>query len=109
MDFIEPSGGKPELWHINVLVFDIQTYGHDTNFLTHPQPAEKRYALLRSMSDDHPESCVFVSECMKVQWAGQLDALVQFHRNEGPSLSHIIDCYMRLGDDDPSHMSMVIC
>jgi hypothetical protein len=96
-------------WRINVLVFDVQTYGSDINFLAEPRPASTRYALLRGISDDYAESCVFSSERMKVQWAGELDALTRFHEHQGQSLPHIIDCYMKLGDTHPACASFEAC
>ena len=40
-----PCDDGIETWHVNVLVFDIQTYGIDTNFIAHPQPAEPKTGM----------------------------------------------------------------
>jgi hypothetical protein len=43
---------KKQDWRINVLVFDVQSYGQEKNFLVNPEPPSARYALLRSLEDD---------------------------------------------------------
>ncbi len=113
-------------WRINVLVFDILSFGHDRNFVQDPEPVAARYALLRDLEDDFSKvgtgigycmqspdlfaHCwfmfiwgqgVFVSQSMKVQWAGKLEALRKFKQAEGPKLPHIIDCFVRLGRQSP--------
>ena len=100
-----------EDWKINVLVFDVQSLGAK-NFMTHPIPAAERYALLRDLEDSDGAGTkgVFVSQCMKVQWAGNLSALREFRQKEGPALSHIIDCFVRLGSLNPCHdMGLIRC
>lgn len=95
-------------WRINVLVFDILSFGHDRNFVQNPETASVRYALLRDLEDNYSKG-VFTSQSMKVQWAGKLDALKKFKREEGPKLPHIIDCFVRLGKGTPLEgMGMVV-
>lgn len=92
-------------WRVNVLVFDVLCFGNQ-NFLTQPAPAAARYALLRDLEDDFSKG-VFVSQSMKVQWAGKLDALRQFSKSEGSKLPHIIDCFVRLGSTNPGELAFL--
>ena len=115
MDRVPPKSRQEaewvEDWNINILVFDVQSVG-SRNFMTHPIPAVERYALLRDLEDSDSASTkgVFVSQCMKVQWAGDLGALREFKRKEGDSMPHIIDCFVRLGSLNPCHdMGLIRC
>lgn len=92
---------QQESWRINVLVFDVQSWGSQKNFLRNPIPAHERYALLLAMLP--------ASECMKAQWAGDLHALRQFRAREVDTLPHIMDCYMRLGTTSPCELGLLHC
>ena len=76
-----------EEWKINVLVFDVQSWGEQTNFLARRKSANERYNMLLSMLP--------ASEIMRVQWAGELHALREFRDREKDRLSHIINSYMQ--------------
>ena len=104
MDRVGCSEDGPE-WRINVLLFDVQSFG-EHNFLAQRVPPVERYALLRGLEEDWSRG-VFVAQNMKVQWAGKLDALRQFSEREGPALPHIIDCFVRLGSTSPCELGFV--
>ena len=104
----EPDGTKNGDWRTNVLIFDILRHGMDRNFLVHHHTAQQRYSLLRQLGEDSVQA-VFVSRYMKVQWAGRLDALVDFREREGQSLPHIIGCYVQLGRMSPCELGLMHC
>ncbi len=88
------------VWTINILLFDILSFGTEKSFIKDSCTANERYNLLRSLQDPamqviSPESSI------KVQWAGHLKALVEFDCAHRDTLPHIVDCYLRLGWKDP--------
>lgn len=93
-------------WTINILLFDILSFGTDKNFMKDACTVTERYELLRSLQDPvmqviSPESSI------KVQWAGHLKALVEFDCTNRDTLPHIVDCYLRLGWKDPSTVRLL--
>ena len=86
-------------WRINILVFDIQTWGTKTNFLARHAPAQERYSMLHAVLP--------CSECMKIQWAGNLHALRQFRDKERDVMLHIMDCFMQLGEGSPCSIGLL--
>lgn len=90
-------------WSVSILIFDVQSIGTGSkdNFMLNSKPAQERYALLRHIGADH-RSGIFTGQSIRVQWAGNLDALAKFHASEGAKLPHVIDCYVRLGRDSPA-------
>lgn len=103
------EGDSSSSWRINVLVFDVLSYGGQSfRGEGSVSSASARYALLRSLEDNFSNG-VFVSENMKVQWAGRLDALRQFRDSSAAAgLPHIMECFVRLGTMDPCEMGLVM-
>ena len=112
MDKVSPKAGdvSEEEWKINILVFDMQSWGTNVNYVSSPSPsstASDRYAaMLRHCSHGND---VFISPNMKVQWAGQLHSLRGFRDREKDSMSHVVGCYIRLGLNTPSEIALMHC
>lgn len=86
-------------WIPNILVFDIIQLGDACNFSRARCPAMERYSVLLNLN--HPSKGVFTSQHLKVQWAGKLHSLMDFDAAHRDTMPHIIDDYIRLGDEDP--------
>lgn len=97
--------GNTYSWGPSILLMDVISMGNGKNFLVEQCPAQVRYNLLVDMED--PEKGIIVSQCMRRQWAGNLDALIEFHIEHGESLPHVIDSYMQLGTTCPLDMRFV--
>lgn len=91
-------------WNVSILLMDVISLGRVRNFLAEPCSAHDRYKLLMEVED--PSNGIIVSQCMRRQWAGNLDALMEFHTEHGADLPHVIDCYVQLGDS-PLDMRLV--
>ncbi len=86
-------------WIPNILVFDIIQLGDACNFSRARCPAMERYSVLLNLN--HPSKGVFTSQHLKVQWAGKLHSLIEFDAEHRDAMPHIMEDYIRLGDEDP--------
>ncbi len=92
-------------WNINILIMDVISIGGTVDFTTTPCPAQERYRVLMDLED--PARGVIVSQCVRRQWAGQLDALMNYHKDEASELPHVIDCFYQLGPTNPLELRLV--
>ncbi len=79
-------------WNARILIFYIISYGNDHNFADNGCKASIRYDMLMSVKEIF-EPC----NCVKIQWAGQLQALMDFGTDNRESMPHIINCLIQLG------------
>lgn len=103
-------------WKLNILVFDILSIADTVYFESESlallgfqcvkRSAQERYMLLRAVHDGISYPRTITSDCIHVQWAGDIEGLVQFEAMQGESISHIIQLYLRLGDTDPCAFSL---
>jgi hypothetical protein len=93
-------------WKVNILVFDIIAFGKERNFLQEGCTAPQRYEILRCLQDPS-RGIIDPASSVKVQWAGQLRALMDFDESNRNSLPHIVDCYMRLGWNTPCKIRLI--
>jgi hypothetical protein len=109
---IQPNGenndtptDEQSTWMVNILIFDIQSFGYERDFLQSSSSALERYQLLRVLED--PRSAAIMSSNMKVQWVGHLQALVDFDSKNRDSLPHIMECYIQLGNSSPCNIHLI--
>lgn len=95
----QQHGSHQQQWIPSILVFDIIQLGDACNFSRARCPAMERYSVLLNLN--HPSKGIFTSQHLKVQWAGKLHALVEFDAAHRDTMPHIMEDYIRLGDEDP--------
>jgi hypothetical protein len=95
------EGGDQEEWKASIVIFDILSYGKDHNFLDTPRKASLRYSMLRSVQE------IFAESCLRVQWAGNLQALMEFEAENKDNLPHIFDALIQLGVNFPNKARLV--
>lgn len=98
-DHPAPQQASSSEWIPNILVFDVIQLGDACNFSRAGCPAMQRYSVLLNLN--HPSKGIFTSQHLKVQWAGELHSLIDFDTANRAAMPHIIEDYIRLGDQDP--------
>jgi hypothetical protein len=93
---------QDEEWNARILIFDIISYGNEHNFADNGCKASIRYDMLMSVKQIF-ELCNGV----KIQWAGQLQALMDFGADNRESMPHIIDGLIQLGIRFPNKARLV--
>ena len=98
MDRVSATADGADGWIPNIL----QQFGTEHNFTANGADAKQRYHFLRSLED--PRYGIFACNSLRVQWAGELEALQEFDRTSQHKLPHMIEGYLQLGETHPCHL-----
>lgn len=92
---------REEVWKISVLIFDAIQIGEE-DFVQMQLPPAERYRRLMQLCCD-PRKEVLTSSLMRVQWAGEYNALRNFCMGKAgeKNLQHITDSIFQYTRDHP--------
>lgn len=94
-------------WRLQLLLFDVIQL-EERNLSKERMCAEKRYQELVKLDqgnmlrlEDREKSIIVL------QWAGNMESMVDFEINDGGPCKHIVESFLRLGPTDPCSVQLI--